>query len=41
MVNRVIVVIEASLAQIGDDELQFISVELKAVADWSKQREND
>jgi hypothetical protein len=38
--DRLLGQIEASLAQIGDDELEIISVELKAVADWSKQEKN-
>jgi hypothetical protein len=33
--------IEASLAQIGDDGLEIISVEMKAVADWSNHKKND
>ena len=39
--DRLLGQIEASLTQIGDDELQIISVELKAVADWSNREKSD
>lgn len=36
--DRLLDQIAASLTQIGDDELEIISVEMKAVADWSKRK---
>jgi transcriptional regulator with XRE-family HTH domain len=39
--DRLLGRIEASLTQIGDDQLELISVQIKAVADLSKQEKND
>ena len=38
--DRLLGQIEASLTQIGDEELEIISLQMKAVADWSSRGTN-